>query len=87
MRKHIFTPPQPSTEGQTRKISGRRVLLHGAVGAAAVATLALGLAGTASAAPGETSPGSTVANVGVTSAISLTGLPASFLLTASPERP
>lgn len=80
MRKHIFTPPQPSTEGQTRKISGRRVLLHGAVGAAAVATLALGLAGTASAAPG----GGTAANVGVDSAITMTGLTPSFTLTGIP---
>ena len=80
MRKHISTSPQPSGEGQTRKMSGRRVLLRGAVGAAAVASLAVGLAGTASAAPG----GDTLANVGVDSAITMTGLTPSFTLTGIP---
>ncbi len=81
MRKHISTTPQPSGEGQTRKTSGRRALLRGAVGAAAVASLAVGLAGTAFAVD---DPGSTDAHVTVDSAIALTALPASFALNGIP---
>jgi hypothetical protein len=62
-------------------ISGRRVLLHGAVGAAALATLTLGLAGNAFAATGN---GSTDANVAVGSALTLTGLTPSFQLSGIP---
>jgi hypothetical protein len=81
VRTQIFTRPQSSTEEQTTKISGRRMLLRGAIGAAAVATLAVGLAGTASAA---TDDGTVDANVAVGSAITLTGLTPSFLLTGLP---
>jgi hypothetical protein len=55
--------------------------MRGAVGAAALATLAVGLAGTASAA---TAGGDTVANVGVGSAITLTALTPNFTLTGIP---
>jgi hypothetical protein len=81
VRTKIFTRPQSSTEGQARKISGRRLLMRGAVGAAAVAALAVGLAGTASAA---TDTDTVDANVAVGSAITLTGLTPSFLLSGLP---
>ena len=63
---------------------GRRALVRGlgVVGAAAV--LLGSAAATASAAPGDTSAGTTTANVGVESTISLTGLTPSFELNGPP---
>ena len=63
---------------------GRRALVRGlgVVGAAAV--LLGSAAATASAAPGDTSADTTIANVGVTSTISLNGLTPSFQLNGQP---
>jgi hypothetical protein len=61
-----------------------RPALRGVIGAAVVLLCSGALIGTASAAPGETSGGTTDANVGVTSAIALTALTPSFTLTGLP---
>jgi len=66
-----------------QKGTGRR-LLTGLVAAAAVAAFVGGMGATASAAPGETSADTTVAHVGVNSAINLTGLTGQFTLNAAP---
>ncbi|TDW24388.1 hypothetical protein [Kribbella kalugense] len=61
-----------------------RACRRGLLGVAAVAALACGGAGVAAAVPGVGSPGSTEANVAVSSAIALTGLTPSFTLTGVP---
>lgn len=69
-----------STNRNNRWVPRRRMLS----GAAAMAAL-IGVApGVAAAAPGDTSAGSTVANVQVASAIALTGLTPNFTLTGLP---
>lgn len=68
-------------DSRTRGRSGLgRALLTGA----AVVALVGAMAGTASAAPGDTSTDTVDANVGVSSSISLTGLPGSFTLNGIP---
>lgn len=62
----------------------RRVLGRGAVGAAAVGLALAGTAGIASAQPGQTDDGTTVASVAVGSSIVLSGLPAGFTLSGLP---
>jgi hypothetical protein len=81
VRTEIFTLPEASVAEPTKNRAGRLVL-RAAAGAAAVAVLVVGLAGTATAE--ETPPESTIANVGVGSSIALTGLTESFLLTGVP---
>lgn len=63
---------------------GGRTLLRGIVAAAAMTLLAAGMAGPASAAPGDDSADTTEANVEVTGAIALLGLTPSFTLVGLP---
>lgn len=61
-----------------------RAFLRRVVASAGVALLLAGVSSTAFAAPGDTSSGSTTANVQVLSDITLTGLTPSFLLSGLP---
>jgi len=69
--------------GTTHKRTGHRVG-RSIAGVAMAAALLSAFGGVASAAPGDTSTGSTTAHVGVESGITMTGLTASFTLTGAP---
>jgi hypothetical protein len=71
-----------SAETPTRR-SGRLVL-RGFLGLAMAAASVAMMGGAASAAPGDTSADTTVANVGITSSIALSGLTSSFTLNGLP---
>ncbi len=80
MKINILTPPPVADlEKGTRRCG--RLILRSAVGAGAVALLAVGLAGTASAAEDTDS---TDANVAVASSIVLSGLTTDFTLSGIP---
>ena len=83
MRKEAMAGSGSGCATPAQKGTGRR-LLTGLVAAAAVAAFVGGMGGTASAAPGDTSADTTVAHVGVNSAINLTGLTGEFTLNAPP---
>jgi hypothetical protein len=78
--------PSPAILSSTTapKRHGRRLLTLGFVASTIAALLVGGMSGTASAAPGDTSADTTVAHVGVNSAINLTGLTGEFTLNAAP---
>jgi hypothetical protein len=76
----LSTVPTPRTASSTGRRLGRGLALAGAVGL--LATIAGQLP--ASAAPGETSAGTTTANVGVESSITLQGLTTAFTLNGLP---
>lgn len=67
-----------------RLMSGHRQLWRGVVAGAAAAAFVCAMAGTAAAAPGDTSSDSTTANVEVVNAIALTGLTPAFTLVGLP---
>ncbi|MEV5968233.1 hypothetical protein AB0L70_41085 [Kribbella sp. NPDC051952] len=83
MTRQIIARRENSPPGGPRGRPGR-ACRRGLLGAAAVIALAGGGAGVAAAAPGAESPGTTQANVAVSSAIALTGLTPSFTLTGVP---
>lgn len=74
-----------ASESPVQRSGGiKRTLLRGVVVASACAMLSAGIAGSANAAPGDTSDDTTVARVVVTSAILLQDLTPSFTLTGLP---
>ncbi len=80
MRTDILAPVAPPAPGTVRGHGGRLVL-RGLIGASAIAALAVGMAGTASAA---TDTDSTDAHVEVTSSIVLSALTPDFTLSGIP---
>ena len=76
MINFLTPPPVADLENGTKRCG--RLILRSVVGAGAVAVLAVGMAGTASA---QTDDGPVDGNVQVNSSIALTGLTPSFLLT------
>jgi hypothetical protein len=70
------------TETPTKRTG--RLALRGFLGLALAASTVGMLAGPASAAPGDTSADTVVANIGVTSSIALTGLTSAFTLNGLP---
>ena len=81
MLTSIATPIDASVRAGKRD---SRVLLRGAVVAAAAAAFVAGIGSSAFAAPIATPVGPTIANVGVTAGITMTGLTPSFTLTGTP---
>ncbi len=80
MRTDILAPVEPPAPGAVRGHGGRMVL-RGLVGATAITALAVGMAGTASAAT-DTDP--TNAHVEVSSSLVLSALSSDFTLTGIP---
>ena len=81
--RHNFVP-SPKYATDAKKEHAGRLVLRGFLGAATVAALAGVMSGTAAAVPGETDVGTTTANVGVDTAIALTGLTPDFTLSGVP---
>jgi hypothetical protein len=76
--------PECASEGRKTRGSVGGHVFRGFVGTAALVALVGGLAGTASAAPGDTATGTSLANVTVGGVIALTALTPTFNLPGNP---